>query len=188
MKFVFTKDKKLFEVRKQFANFADHGDYEAGEEDSKLEHNADKKDFDELTIVATAMVMLIAGYDTTAQTLSFCAYELVKNPAIQKRLQEEIDDVMAENDGKLPDYNQIMGMEYLDMVLHETLRRRPPLGLITRGRVKDYVIPGTEVKINAGEDLFVNIAGIHMDPKHYPDPQTFDPERFSKENRAKRHP
>ena len=65
--------------------------------------------------------MLVAGYDTTAQTLSYCAYELVKNPDIQKRLQEEIDDVIEQNGGDLPDYNQTQGMEYLDMVLHETL-------------------------------------------------------------------
>ena len=56
------------------------------EKDAKLEHKA-KKEFDTVTLVATALVMLVAGYDTTAQTLSFCAYELATHEELQKRLQ-----------------------------------------------------------------------------------------------------
>ena len=92
------------------------------EKDAAFKHKGSKSEhLDEITLIATPMIMLVAGYDTTAQTLSYCAFELVKNPDIQRRLQDEIDDVMEQNGGELPDYNQTQSMEYLDMVIHETL-------------------------------------------------------------------
>ena len=54
--------------------------------------------------------------------------------------------------------------------------------------VDDYVLPGTDVHIKRGWEVHIPVEGIHMDPKIYPNPTTFDPERFSKEERAKRHP
>ena len=56
------------------------------EQDAKFEYKH-KKELDTMTLVATALVMLVAGYDTTAQTLSYIAYELVQNEKIQRKLQ-----------------------------------------------------------------------------------------------------
>ena len=53
--------------------------------DSKLNHIAGIREFDELTVVSTALVLLVAGYDSTAQTMSYMAHELAKHPDIQKR-------------------------------------------------------------------------------------------------------
>ena len=102
----------------------DTEDMSEQEKDATFKHKGNKNEhLDEITLIATPLVMLVAGYDTTAQTLSYCGYELVKNPDIQRRLQDEIDDVMEQNGGELPDYNQTQSMEYLDMVVHETLVR-----------------------------------------------------------------
>ena len=49
-----------------------------------------KASLDEEVIVATALIILIAGYDTTSATLSYCAYELVKNPEVQQKLRDEV--------------------------------------------------------------------------------------------------
>ena len=58
----------------------------------KLNHNKKSThNIDELSIVATTMVLLVAGYDTTGMTLYYLAYEMSKNPEVQKMLQEEID-------------------------------------------------------------------------------------------------
>ncbi len=46
----------------------------------------------------------LTGYDTTGQTLAYAGYELAKNPEIQKRLQEEVDQAYDENDGQALDY------------------------------------------------------------------------------------
>ena len=79
-------------------------------------------------------------------------------------------------------------MEYLDMVLMETLRLHPTLGAIPRSCVEDYKVPGMDWVIKKGQDIYIPVAGIHGDPKYYPQPEKFDPERFSKMEKEKRHP
>merc|ERR1712106_1252130 len=76
------------------------------EKDMKLTDNKkSKQNMDEITVVATALVLLVAGYDTTGMTLAYAAYELSKNPEIQKKLQDEIDEAFEESEGEIPDYN-----------------------------------------------------------------------------------
>ena len=70
----------------------------------------------------------------------------------------------------------------------ETLRLYPAVGVLQRGTLEDYTIPGTNVTIPKGAEIGFNVAGMHCDPKYYPNPERFDPERFNKENKAKRHP
>ncbi len=70
----------------------------------------------------------------------------------------------------------------------ETLRRYPTLGVLQRVCTKAYTLPGTNVSLKVNDEVVINVAGLHADPKYYPDPKCFDPTRFSKEERAKRHP
>ncbi len=79
----------------------------------------------------------------------------------------------------------LQSLPYLDMVINETLRLNPPLGTLTRVCVKDYSIEGFEIK--KGLQIHIPIVGIHMDPNYFPEPEKFDPERFTKENKAKRN-
>lgn len=112
----------------------------------------------------------------------------VRQIDINLNIQDEIDDLYESNDGADPSYNQIMDLEYLDMVFHETLRRHPAVGVMQRACTEDYTIPDSNVRVKKGEDVFINSAGIHSDPDFYPDPEKFDPEHFSKEAKANRHP
>merc|ERR1712078_84047 len=99
------------------------------EKDMKLSNMGKrKKQIDEDLVVATALVLLVAGYDTTGITLSYLSYQLSKDEEVQTRLQEEIDQAFEEAGGKFPDYNVIQSLPYLDMVIHETLRFYPPVG------------------------------------------------------------
>lgn len=111
------------------------------EKDAELSHKK-HKEFDMISLVSTAIIMLIAGYDTTGTTLGYVGYVLATHPDIQKRLQEEVDDAVEANGGKLPDYKATMEMEYLDMVLHETLRLHSPIGLLQRVCNEDWDVPG----------------------------------------------
>jgi Cytochrome P450 len=70
----------------------------------------------------------------------------------------------------------------------ETLRKYPTAGHTLRKVTKTYVIPETNITLNVGDTIIVSIYGLHNDPKYYPDPENFDPERFSKEEIMKRHP
>lgn len=70
----------------------------------------------------------------------------------------------------------------------ETLRKYPAVPLLSRRAAQDYTIPNTNVKIPNGAMVFIPAMSIQMDPEIYPDPTTFDPHRFDKEEASKRHP
>ena len=72
------------------------------------------------------------------------------------------------------------------MVIHETLRLHPPAGILTRVCVKDFTFDG--LKIAKDTQVQISTVGIHLDEKFYPNPEVFNPENFSKENKAKRSP
>jgi cytochrome P450 len=76
----------------------------------------DFSDIDGDLFVAQAFVFLIAGYETSASTLSFAMYELAINPEIQQRLRAEILEVLRKHDGKLT-YDGMQDMSYLDRVV-----------------------------------------------------------------------
>jgi cytochrome P450 family 6 len=150
--------------------------------------NADKT-MDLVTLASTALIMLVAGYDTTGQTLGYVGYILATRQDIQDKLLEEIDKATEESGGKMPSYSAVQEMEYLDMVIHETLRRYSPIGMIQRVCTEDYVLPGyPKIQIKKNTEVHCNAAAMHLNSKFYPDPLEIIPERFSKEEKSKRHP
>merc|ERR1712107_365809 len=99
------------------------------DKDQKFAHSKKKAEISEDEVVATALVMLVAGYDTTGMTLTYLAYAMSQNPDIQQKLQAEVDQAFEDNNGEMPDYNVIQSLPYIDMVLHETLRKYNPVSL-----------------------------------------------------------
>merc|ERR1711892_1171465 len=159
------------------------------DEDMKLTATTKTKpQIDELTLVATAIVLLIAGYDTTGMTLSYFMYELSKNQDIQTKLQEEIDEAFEESGGEFPDYNVIQSLPYLETVIYETLRFHSPVSVNTRVANKDYNLPGTDLVLKTGDMVSWNSWSLHFDPEHWTHPTEFYPEHFSKEEKANRNP
>ena len=65
------------------------------------------KSVDEDVVVATSMILMMAGYDTTATLLSYTSYALSKNPEVQTKLQEEVDEAFAGAEDEFPDYSVI---------------------------------------------------------------------------------
>jgi cytochrome P450 len=72
------------------------------------------------------------------------------------------------------------------MIINETLRLHPPVGFLSRVCVKDFSVEGFEIK--KGLQVQIPVSGIHSDPKYYPEPEKFNPDRFTKENKAKQNP
>lgn len=68
------------------------------------------------------------------------------------------------------------------MLVLETLRLYPPLPIITRGAVRDYVVPNTDIRIPKGCTIMIPVHAIHRDHRYYPEPEKFDPERFNDES------
>ncbi|XP_077994525.1 cytochrome P450 3A24-like isoform X2 [Glandiceps talaboti] len=142
------------------------------------------KGFTNEEITAQAFTFFLAGYDTTSTLMSQFAYCMAVNPDIQEKVQSEIDDVMEGY--KEPGYEAVNKMTYLDMVVSETLRMYPPGFRFDRKCSQDTVINGIKIP----KDILVGIPAyaIHHDPELYPNPSKFDPDRFTKEEKEKRHP
>lgn len=119
------------------------------------------------------------------------AHELAVNPTIQDRLYREIQDVCSRLNGSKLTYEMLQSMQYMDCVVSETLRRWTLLPFQDRRVNKACVLEdknGNRIQMNPGDDLFFACNAIHMDPKYYPNPTEFDPERFNCDNRHKIRP
>ncbi|PNF28550.1 putative cytochrome P450 6a14 [Cryptotermes secundus] len=138
------------------------------------------------SLAAQAFVFFIGGFETSSTTMTFCLYELSLHQNIQERLREEIDIVLKKHEGKIT-YEAIQEMEYLDKVVAETLRKYPVVPILNRECTKAYKIPDTDIVLEKGILTVIPVLALHHDPKYYPDPERFDPERFSEEEKAKRH-
>lgn len=148
----------------------------------------DLKDyFTPVELAAESLLVFIGGFETSSTLLTFTLYELALAPEIQDRLRDEIKSELSENDGKLT-YEMLFGMKYLDMVINEALRKYPPIPTGGRRCTKQYQIPGTNLIIPKGCPVTLAFYSVHRDPEHYPEPDKFDPERFSPENAKKRTP
>lgn len=77
-----------------------------------------------------------------------------------------------------------MTLPYLDMVVYETQRLYPILGWLDRVPENDYPVPGTSVVIKKGFPVILPMGALQRDPKYFSNPDKFDPERFSEENKA----
>ncbi|KAH0813543.1 hypothetical protein GEV33_009247 [Tenebrio molitor] len=138
-------------------------------------------------LAAQAFVFFLAGFETSSNTMTFCLFELVSNPDIQEKLPQEVKDILDKYDNKLT-YGGVIEMHYMEKVINETLRKYPPVPFLNRVCTKDYHVPGTDFIIEKGTKVMIQVLGIQRDPEHYPDPEKFDPERFSEENKKTRHP
>jgi len=137
-------------------------------------------DIDNKQLRDDLMTMLIAGHETTAAVLTWALFELVKNPEEMKKVREEIDRVCGD---RMPTYEDIEKMEYLRLVIAETLRMypEPPL-LIRRCRTEDNLPAGggREATVIRGMDIFMGIYTMHRDERFWPEPDKFDPLRFTR--------
>ncbi|KAH9916921.1 cytochrome P450 [Fomitopsis serialis] len=145
------------------------------------------------TAIANMCAVIFAGYETTANILSECLYELAKQPAIQDKLRAELEAFIEEK-GREPNYDDLTGSElpYLDAVAREAMRTKAVLLTVTRAAVAPDTIPlhfplrstgATDVVVTPGQLVHVPVRdGIHSDPAIWgPDAEEFRPERWLEE-------
>lgn len=174
--------------RNENLNFA------AGEQDKSnyLNGKNSRMCITDFEITAQAMLFYFAGFDSVSGLMAFACYELGANPDIQNRLRAEIKETLKACNGALT-YEALFQMKYLDMIISETLRKWPGAVGIDRVCVKPYTIKAkaadeVDVHLPVDSTIAISIFGLHRDPKYYPNPEKFDPERFSDENKSKINP
>jgi cytochrome P450 len=123
------------------------------------------------------MTLFGAGHETTATALTWVWYLLAQYPAIYDKVVEEVDTVLQ---GRVPTYADLAKLPYTLQVLKETMRLYPPAYAVSRAALHDMEIGG--YPIHKGEVVIVSIYAIHRRADFFPDPEKFDPERFTLEN------
>lgn len=139
-------------------------------------------------ITAQAFVFFLGGFDTVATLMSFAAYMVATTGQVQQRLQEEIDQVLAEGNGDVT-YDAINGMKYLDGVVNETLRMYPVAILTDRMCTKKFelppALPGAKpYVVQEGDIVQTPIHAIQHDPNFYTNPEEFDPDRYVNDGKS----
>ncbi|KAJ8668377.1 hypothetical protein QAD02_010040 [Eretmocerus hayati] len=141
-----------------------------------------RAEIDAVQIAGMALNFLLAGLNTTSSPMALISYELAINPDIQKKLQIEIDEAMQKCNGN-PSYELIRdGLPYMEAVFNEGLRKYPTIHL-NRTCTEEFELPpalpgGDPVKVQPGQEFWFLMQDIFRDPKHFPQPDKFDPERF----------
>ncbi|KAM7515665.1 hypothetical protein LguiA_005248 [Lonicera macranthoides] len=139
------------------------------------EEQSSSVDFSFDHIKAVLMNMLLGGTDTSSATVVWAMTELMKNPSLMKKAQEELRKLIGEK-GRV-DEDDLQKLPYLEAVVKETLRFHPaaPL-LVPRETMQSCVVDGYEIRPKTL--VYVNAYAIGRDPDCWEDPEKFFPERF----------
>lgn len=150
----------------------------------------DKGKWTDNDFVAQGVTLFLGGFGTTTNLMDGLIFELAQHPSAQKTLIEEIDEMESNLNGEQISYDQLNQMKFMDMVVNEGLRKWPPGRGTARYCGKDYKFEcdGETVEIKEGTNVFLLFGAFLKDPKYFPEPEKFDPYRFSEENKANIQP
>ncbi|KAF5323100.1 hypothetical protein D9611_009211 [Ephemerocybe angulata] len=140
-------------------------------------------------LIGQISTLTFAGMDTTSNALARILYQLTQHPDVQEKMRQEITEAQTKH-GRL-DYNELMGLPYLDAVCRETLRTFPPVPLVTRMARQDMVLPMSrpivgvdgkemhEVVVPKGTRIFISALASNRNPELWgSDSYEWKPERW----------
>ncbi|KAI1300126.1 Thromboxane-A synthase [Halotydeus destructor] len=164
-----TKDSKIENEKLEMA-------IEEKVESKVLEPTGTGSEYTDTEIVANLFLNLLAGYETTASALSYITHCLTHHPELQEDIRVEVKQLL-DQDGVL-NYNAVNELPLLESFMKESLRMFPPLApFVNRTADVDYEYNG--MTIPAGAGVYVGVNQIQYDETCWPEPMTFNPERFS---------
>ena len=127
------------------------------------------------------LILFTAGHETTANALTWTWYLLSENPSTEEKMHAEVDSVVeGESVPRATDFSRL---EYTAKVFTESMRLYPPAWILPREAINDCTIGG--YSIPAGAQVVMSQYVNHHDPKFFPNPQKFEPERWTKDMKAK---
>lgn len=134
-------------------------------------------------ILSESMQLLVAGHETSSNALSWLLYLLSTRPDCLERVRQEFDSVLGDRPLSHAD---VPNFEFTAQVICEGLRLYPPFWMIDRMAVADDQVG--DIVIPSGSMVIVYVYGAHHAPRYWQDPETFDTDRFTKENDKLRTP
>jgi cytochrome P450 len=143
--------------------------------------------FNDEEIFGNAITILLAGEDTTANTIAWMMHFMAEYPEVQSKMQAEVDVVLGTGD-MLLDYDDARKLTYLEAVAHETMRLKPVAPFLALETNVDVEVGG--LHIPAGTSLMLLSRLGVLQESDYPEPNEFQPERWLSdgETRKIRHP
>ncbi|XP_006834517.1 PREDICTED: cytochrome P450 4V2-like [Chrysochloris asiatica] len=145
------------------------------DEGKKLSHEDIREEVD---------TFMFEGHDTTAAAINWSLYLLGCYPEAQKKVENELDEVFGNSD-RPTTLEDLKKLKYLECVIKESLRIFPSVPLFARTLTENCEVGG--YKISKGTEAVILTYALHRDPKYFPDPEEFKPERFFPENMQGRH-
>lgn len=143
-------------------------------------------DYSEIEAIAQSYDFFQSIITENNLMIAFVSQQLAKYHNIQERLYDEIMKIKNRVGDNQLTYDDINEMKYAEMVIHEGLRMCPIVTELKRRATKPYVFEdynGEKVTVNTGDAVWLPAFTMQNDPKYYPNPDKFDPERFNDENR-----
>ncbi|MCC7537221.1 MAG: cytochrome P450 [Deltaproteobacteria bacterium] len=126
------------------------------------------------------VTLFLAGHETTSHALTWTWYLLSQNPEVERTLHAELDGVLG---GRDPGFADLPRLPYTEQVVKESMRLYPPVYLIARRAAEDLEMGGYSVP--KGSEIVAWVYHTHRDPRWYPEPGVFRPERFTAENEGR---
>lgn len=138
----------------------------------KLREN--EPDFSEDLMLAQFFVFILAGFETTATALTYSMYLLAKHPEVQDKARLQVEQVFQKEGLSFESFKDV---NYLDFVINEALRLYTPITSILRVSEEDFQLPCGAI-LPRGTSVNIPYLALHRDPRYFPDPLIFKPERW----------
>ncbi len=138
----------------------------------------------EQQLLNEALILYVAGHETSAVAMSWIWYMLGQHPDVEEKLYQNVMDVLGTD--RNPSFEGLRELGYPLQVIEETMRLYPPAWIVDREPLEDDNYNGIPIK--KGRDVICLIYGVHRNPKYWENPEVFNPERFTPENKKKQEP
>ncbi|GAB4544049.1 MAG: cytochrome P450 [Anaerolineae bacterium] len=136
-------------------------------------HDEDGARLSDTEVIGNAVLLFLAGHETSANALTWTLYLLAQHPEIFQDVMDELEGLLH---GAMPNVEHLNQMPLLEGVIHESLRLMPPLGFNYKKAVEPFEMGGYE--FSAGTDVLLSHFMSHREPDIFPDPEVFKPHRW----------
>jgi cytochrome P450 len=134
-------------------------------------------EFDDRSLRDQLLTVFFAGHETSATSLSWIHYLLDQHPDARAKLRAEVERVLG---GRVPTSADLDALHYTEQVINETLRLYSPIHSLSRVALTEDVIGGYDIP--AGATIYVSLYATHRLAHLWPEPDRFDPDRFTPAN------